>query len=301
MRISLDLAQTIAAVVDDGTFEAAARRLRVTPSAVSQRVRALEQQLGRVLLVRSKPVRPTEAGATIVRLARQLVVLEHDAVAALGLDDSPTSTLAVAVNADSLATWLLPALADVARSHAVVFDLHRDDQDRTAKLLESGDVMAAVTSRADPVAGCSTRLLGAMRYEAVATPAYLARHRPSDGGDSAAGDDWLRDAPLVQFDRNDELQHLYLRGRGVDPVAPPRHVIPATHEFAIAVHLGLGWGMLPEAQSAVALASGALVRLDGEAIDVPLYWQQWNFGSPVMNAVADAVVTTARRSLRPSV
>ena len=295
MEVSLDLTRTIAVVVDEGTFEAAARRLNVTPSAVSQRVRALEQQLGRVLLVRSKPVRATQAGESIVRLARQLAVLEHDAVLDLGLGDGRTTTIAVAVNADSLGTWFLPALADVARAHAVVFDLHRDDQDRTAELLEAGEVAAAVTSRAAPVAGCLTRPLGAMRYQAVAAPHYLSRHR----GDST-GADWLHDAPLVQFDRHDELQNDYLRSRGIASTRPPRHVVPATHDFASAIALGLGWGMLPEAQSTQGLADGTLERLEGDAIDVPLFWQQWNLSSPVMTAVADAVFAAAQRELRPS-
>ncbi|MBX9472457.1 LysR family transcriptional regulator ArgP [Microcella sp.] len=294
MTISLELAHTIAAIIDEGTFESAARRLRVTPSAISQRVRALEQQLGRVVLVRSKPVRATEAGTAIVRLARQLALLEHDAMAELGLDDGGTSSLAIAVNADSLATWFLPSLTAVTHSHAVVVDLHRDDQDRTTELLQSGTVMAAVTSQAEPVAGCSSRPLGSMRYEPFAAPAYLERYR-SD----STGSGWLRDAPLVQFDRNDQLQHTFLVSKGIDPGDPPRHVIPATHEFAQAVVLGLGWGMLPEAQSATEVTRGALVRLHGDPIDVPLYWQQWNLGSPVMTAIADAVVGAATRSLRP--
>ncbi|HEY1104963.1 MAG TPA: LysR family transcriptional regulator, partial [Agromyces sp.] len=133
MQIPLDLARTLAAVIDEGTFDAAARRLRLTPSAVSQRVKTLEQQLGRVLVVRSKPARVTEAGAAVVRLARQLALLEHDALAEFGLDTERGGAyrpvpIPLAVNADSLATWFLPALARVAAEHPVVFDLHRDDQ-----------------------------------------------------------------------------------------------------------------------------------------------------------------------------
>ena len=189
MEIPLDLARTLAAVIDEGTFDAAARRLHITPSAVSQRVKSLEHQLGRVLVVRSKPARPTEAGAAIVRLARQLALLEHDALAEFGLGeaddgaDARPVSVPLAVNADSLATWFLPALARVAQRHPVVFDLHRDDQDFTAGLLESGTVMGAVTSQATPVAGCLVRPLGVMRYEAVATPAFVERA----GGWSALG------------------------------------------------------------------------------------------------------------------
>ena len=300
MEIPLDLARTLAAVIDEGTFDAAARRLRITPSAVSQRVKSLEQQLGRVLVVRSKPARPTEAGAAIVRLARQLALLEHDALTDFGLggsDDDPAArpvSVPLAVNADSLATWFLPALVRVASRHPVVFDLHRDDQDFTAGLLESGTVMGAVTSQATPVAGCLVRPLGVMRYEAVATPAYVDRWGVLDQPNGDA----LATAPVVDFDRRDDLQREYLVGRGIDADRPPRHYVPASNDFATAIKLGLGWGLLPAFQSTVELERGDLVQLGGTPVDVPLYWQQWNLRSPLLDAIADAVIAEARHALR---
>jgi LysR family transcriptional regulator (chromosome initiation inhibitor) len=296
MRIPLDLARTLAVVVSEGTFDAAARALSVTPSAVSQRIKTLEQQLGRVLVVRTKPVRATEAGAAVVRLARQLDLLEHDALTGFGLDAAPEHPLSVplAVNADTLGTWILPSLAELSARHPVVFDLYRDDQDFTAELLESGTVMAAVTSRATPVAGCLVRPLGAMRYRAVATPAFAARWFP-DGATRAA----LERAPVVDFDRRDDLQAAYVRAAGGDPGAAPKHYVPASNDFAIAVKLGLGWGMLPTFQNAAELDRGELVALGGPPLDVPLHWQQWNLRSPVLDAIADAVVAAAKVSLDP--
>ena len=310
MEIPLDLARTLAVVIDEGTFDAAARRLRITPSAVSQRVKSLEQQLGRVLVVRSKPARATGAGAAVVRLARQLALLEHDALAAFGVDAAPGRpvSVALAVNADSLGTWFLPALARVAQRHPVVFDLHRDDQDFTAGLLESGTVMGAVTSQATPVAGCLVRPLGVMRYTAVATPAFAARWSLAlaDRGQWAGSADAaaaspahpLALAPVVDFDRRDDLQRDHLTAGGVDPDAPPRHYVPASNDFAVAIKLGLGWGMLPGFQADEELRRGELVRLDGAPIDVPLYWQQWNLRSPLLDAIADEVIAEAREALR---
>lgn len=294
MRIPLDLASTLATVVDEGSLDAAARRLHITPSAVSQRLKTLEEQLGRVLLVRSKPARATDAGAAVVRLARQLALLEHDALAQLGADtEAAVVSVPLAVNADSLATWFLEPLARLSAQHPLVFDLHRDDQDFTAGLLESGTVTAAVTSRATPVAGCRVAGLGTMRYEAVATPAFLRRFLP-DGPSAAA----LATAPLVDFDRRDDLQSAWLRGRGVDS-APPRHYVPASSDFARAIRLGLGWGLLPGFQSADALADGSLVTLGGQPIDVPLYWQQWNLRSPLLDAIAEEIAGEAKRVLAP--
>jgi LysR family transcriptional regulator, chromosome initiation inhibitor len=291
MQIPLDLARTLAAVEDAGTLEAAARMLQLTPSAVSQRLRALEDRLGRVVLVRSKPVRVTEAGAAIVRLARQVELLEHEALESFDAVGG-TFRVPLAVNADSLATWFLPPLAAVAREHGVAFDLHRDDQDFTAGLLESGTVMAAVTSRSTPVAGCRVRPLGVLRYEPVASPDFVARW--FGGGVDAAA---LTTAPVVDFDRRDDLQTRWLARHGVDAARPPRHYVPASADFAVAIRLGLGWGLLPRPQSAASLASGELVALADDAVDVPLYWQQWNLTSPLLDLVADTVVEAARSAL----
>lgn len=292
MSLPLDLARTLAAVVEAGTLDAAARRLHITPSAVSQRIRALEDQLGRVVLVRSKPVRTTEAGDAVVRLARQLALLEYDALAAMGADGGAVASVPLAVNADSLATWFLPPLARVAARRAVVFDLHRDDQDFTAGLLESGTVMAAVTSREAPVAGCRVRRLGVLRYEAVATAGFATRWFP-EGVDA----DTLNAAPVVDFDRRDDLQTHWLARRGVAEGAPPRHRVPASQDFATAIELGLGWGLLPGFQSSDGLATGALVRLGDDPVDVPLFWQQWNLTSPLLDDIADEIVGEGRRVL----
>ncbi|MGN6219055.1 MAG: LysR family transcriptional regulator ArgP [Microbacterium sp.] len=294
-RISFELAETLAAVVDEGTLDAAARRLHVTPSAVSQRIKTLEEQLGRLVLVRSKPVRATDAGAAIVRLARQAALLEHDTLAVLGdgAEQEALTRVPLAVNADSLGTWFLEPLARLGRRHPVVFDLHRDDQDFTAALLESGTVMGAVTTRATAVSGCRVSVLGALRYEAVATPAYVARWL---GGDRTAD---LAAAPLIDFDRRDDLQNIWLTAQGVDPARPPRHYVPASNDFATATRLGLGWAMLPRLQSQDALDRGELVLLGGDPVDTVLHWQQWNLRSPLLDAIAEEIVAEGRRVLTP--
>lgn len=293
MRIPAELALTLATVLDEGTLDAAARQLHVTPSAVSQRIRTLEEIVGRVVLVRSKPARATEAGAAVVRLARQIELLEHDAVTELGNDDGTLMQVSLAVNADSLATWFLPPLARLMARHAVVFDVHRDDQDFTAGLLESGTVMAAVTSREAPVAGCRVSPLGTMRYEAVASAAFAARWFA--GGVTR---DAIAAAPLLDFDRRDDLQSVWLAQQGAAASVPPRAFVPASNDFAAAVKLGLGWAMLPGFQSERELAEGSLVRLGGDPVDVNLYWQQWNLRSPLLDTIAAEVTAEGRRVLR---
>ncbi|HOQ52147.1 MAG TPA: LysR family transcriptional regulator ArgP [Micropruina sp.] len=292
MRIPLDLAQTLAAIIDEGTLDAAARRLHLTPSAVSQRLKALERQVGRVLLVRTKPARATDAGRAVVRLARQLALLEHDALSELGDVEAGRVSVPLAVNADSLGTWFLAPLARLSARHPVVFDLHRDDQDFTVGLLETGTVMAAVTSRSEPVAGCRVTALGVMRYQAVATPTFVRDWLP-DGPSPES----LARAPVVDFDRRDDLQTEWLVQRGADAFTAPRHFVPASNDYARAVIAGLGWGMLPGFQSERQLSDGELVALGGEPIAVPLFWQQWNLRSPLLDEVALEIVAEARRVL----
>src|SRR5688572_5895523 len=71
-------ARTLAAILAHGSFDAAARQLSVTASAVSQRVRALEAAVGRPVLRRTRPLELTESGQAVVRFARQLDMLAAD-------------------------------------------------------------------------------------------------------------------------------------------------------------------------------------------------------------------------------
>jgi LysR family transcriptional regulator, chromosome initiation inhibitor len=296
--IPLDQVRTLLAVVDEGTFDGAAAALHVTPSAVSQRIKALEQRTGRVLLMRTKPVRLTDSGEVVVRFARQLARLEHDARADLGMSDSgEPNRVPIAVNADSLATWFLPALTQVPQQLGICFELHRADEEYTTALLREGRVMAAVTSSPDPVQGCSVRRLGHIRYLPVASPTFIARWL----------DIWpktplrkvIADAPVVIFDSQDHLQDRFVRKLTRDRDASARrHCVPASEGFVDAVVAGMGWGMLPEVQAAPRLRAGSLINLAPDRpIDIPLFWQQWKLDSPALAAVADAVTKAAAEHL----
>ncbi|GEA82035.1 LysR family transcriptional regulator ArgP [Cellulomonas uda] len=297
MNLDAEQLRALAAVLEEGTFEAAAARLHVTPSAVSQRVRALEQRVGQVLVVRSRPCRATEPGAVLARLAGQVALLERDAAAELagaGHDEAagaPTR-LAVAVNADSLSSWFPAAL--VGLPEGVVVDLRREDQDRTAELLRDGTVTAAVTAQAHAVQGCRVRPLGAMRYLGLVAPAVRDRWFP-DGVTAAA----LERAPVLAFNRADTLQHRFAAALVGRDVAPPVHHVPSNTAFLELLAAGLGWGMASEAAAADALATGALVDVaPGRWLDVPLYWQHWSLRTPTLDDLTARVVRAASTSLR---
>ena len=296
MDVSLEQLRTLAAVVDEGTFDAASVALGVTPSAVSQRIKALEVACGRVLLTRSKPVRPTPPGQAMLRLARSSTQLADDTARELGLGTSRSHTrLPIAVNADSMATWFLPALARLPARHAAVFDIHVDDQDRTDELFSSESVLAAVTSVARPVPGCSVTPLGTMRYFACAAVDFAEAHFP-DGLTPSA----LATAPVVVFNRKDSLQHRFLRElTGLD-LDPPAHHLPASADFLRGIQLGLGWGLVPVLQwQALRDPSSLSALAPDRPVDVPLYWQVWTLDSPALQALTSVVTAAAAHSLLP--
>lgn len=292
-RLDLDQLAALGAAVAEGTFDAAARKLHITPSAISQRIKGLETGVGRVLVTRGKPIRATASGQAVLRAARQIEAVLDDVERELGDRETRAGPVVVplAVNADSLATWLVPALAAVEAP--LVFDLRRDDETRTAELLRDGSVMAAVTASGDAVPGCAVEPLGAMRYRARASAGFVARWF----GDGVTVPELAR-APVVCFDRGDTLQDRYLRRRTRRQIDPPRHYVPGSTAFVQAVRLGLGWGMVPDLQAEPPDPHPLLAFDERGTIDVRLFWQQWRLRAPTLEMVAAAVRGQARAALR---
>jgi LysR family transcriptional regulator (chromosome initiation inhibitor) len=278
----------LVAIADHGSFDAAARQLHITPSAVSQRIRALEATAGQVLISRGTPCRPTPHGEWLVRLGRQTRFLYDEATAALAT--ATAVELPVAVNADSLAAWFRDVLAEVTTWEGTSIRLRVEDQGYSQELLRRGDVLAAVTSDPAAVQGCSVDPLGALRYLPAAAPSLADRWR------RGAAPDWAA-MPVVIFNDKDDIQHELLRRHGVEQGPPVVHQVPSTADFYAAVRMGLGWGMLPEPQARADLASGELIRLSGDVIDIPLHWQRWRLDSPKLTALTAAVRTAAASHL----
>lgn len=288
MEFPVEHLATFAAILEEGSFEGAARRLHVTPSAISQRVRAMEQRVGSVLLQRTRPVTVTAAGAVVLRAARQVHRIAADASAELGSSEAPGTLIPIVVNADSLATWFVPALARAARETGATFEVLRADETISTERLRSGAAMAALTATAGAVPGCTSTRVCTDRYFAVASPDFAAQHFPS--GVTAAA---LAAAPLLEFDRHDAFQQRFIRRVTRATLTPPRHFIPSSAEFAHAIELGMGWGMLPELQCAAALADGRLVALGDRPILMPLFWQRWKLESPAIDALSRVIAEEA--------
>jgi LysR family transcriptional regulator (chromosome initiation inhibitor) len=280
-RLGADQLAAFAAVIEQGSFDAAAALLHVTPSAISQRIKALEQRVGQVLVIREKPCRSTTAGIPLLRLAAQTALLESEALAETsGADVRQWNRIAIAVNADSMSTWftgVLGALPDV------LFDVRIEDQDHSARLLREGTVMGAVTTERTPVSGCRADPLGVMRYVPVAGPAYAEHFSGGFTADSVAS------APSLAWNRDDALQDMLVRKAFNRDVRRPVHYVPTAEGFAAAVRAGLGWGMYPEQSADTGIARGDFTRISSQHLDVPLYWQCWKLDSPTARRVTDAV------------
>ncbi len=284
------------AVLQEGSFERAARRLALTQSAVSQRVKLLEAELGQVLLVRSKPVRPTPAGRRLLPYLAQLRLMEAEARRALApRQGHGPLRLAVGVNADTLATWFIDAVAAVVRDEGLVLDCVVDDQDHTHALLADGEVLGCVSTRPDPMRGCAAERLGVMPYLCAASPDFGARWFPRGLTRSA-----LEKAPAIVFGRHDDMHETFLLRRfGLDGGQYPHHVVPSSEGFMAFAVAGLGYGFIPEIQARAHLARGELVDLTPEREDVVLYWHHWQVQSPVMARLARAIGEAAGKALAP--
>ncbi len=293
--------QALACVVREGSFERAARALHVTPSAVSQRVKLLEERLGRVLVVRGSPCEATEAGQRLCRHVEHVGLLEHGLRETLpGLLPEPgtdeRARLRVAVNADSLGGWFMAAASAFTQGGTELLDIHLDDQDHTAQWLRNGEVLAAVTAAHKAVQGCNSEVLGHMPYVAAASPAYMQRHFPH--GVTRAT---LALAPMLVFNQKDMLQKLWLTAHFGAGLEPPAHGFPASQAFVDACLADIGWGMSPVTLVASHLASGSLVPLKRDAtLDVTLSWQHARVALPALKRLTQAVRSAARVHLEPA-
>ncbi|SEI38093.1 LysR family transcriptional regulator ArgP [Paraburkholderia diazotrophica] len=269
------LLDALAAVVRHGSFDRAATALNVTPSAVSQRVKLLEERVGSVLVKRGQPCTATTSGALLCRHTERVQLLEAELTGRVpdlpGALLEPWPTLRVAVNDDSVGTWFIDAVAGFCAERGMLLDLVIDDQDHTAQRIRDGSVQGAVTTQSEPVQGCRSTRLGRMRYLAVCTPAYFERYF-SEG----VARDTLRRAPCIDFNPKDQLQKRFVRKITRAELDAPTHWIPHVSGFLRACSTGLGWGMCPERMIAAQLESGELIDMaPGKHLDVDLYWQSW--------------------------
>ncbi|MBA2721895.1 MAG: LysR family transcriptional regulator ArgP [Methylibium sp.] len=300
----------LAALADDGSFERAAQRLSITQSAVSQRLRALETQAGQLLVVRSRPLRLTEPGKVLLRFARQMQAMRADVARELGEQMQSQARLPIAVNADSLATWVLPALDPLVQQglqEGFGLELIVDDQDFTHEWLRQGQVLGCVSTVARALRGCRVTPLGAMRYIAVASPGFVQRELGDDAAGGLHRGNFAR-TPFLVFNRKDDMQAQWVaRAFGVRAPKLAERFVPSSEAYVRAAELGWGIGVMPELQARERLQRGELLQLRPEVgIDVMLHWHQWKLGGEPaapsraarLDEVGAALVAGAEQALR---
>ena len=291
--------ECLAAIVEEGGFERAAVRLSITQSAVSQRLRSLEAQAGTVLIVRSRPLRATTAGRLLLRHAMQMRLLRADLDHDMHELAPGTSSareeerMSIAVNADSIATWVLPALTDLVVG-GLPLEIIADDQDFTHVWLREGQVLGCVTALREPLRGCKVVPLGVMRYVAVANPAYAQLHAP----DGLTAHNY-RAMAFIAFNRKDELQARFVRQAcKLKRVGLNQRFVPSSEGQVQAVLAGWGASVVPELKVRHLLANRQLVNLaPATALPVELYWHCWNLDSGVLDALTRALTGAARHNL----
>ena len=295
-----DALECLAAIIEEGGFERAAHRLSITQSAVSQRLRALEAQVGTVLIVRSRPLKATAAGQLLLKHAKMMRLLRADlerdlrdlapSTAGGGRDED---SIAVAINADSIATWALPALNSLAQG-GLPIEIIADDQEFTHEWLREGQVLGCVTSLGQALRGCRMEPLGVMDYVLVAQPAYAAQHCPR--GLTAHN---FHTVPFITFNRKDHLPYEFvMRAFGLSRVMLKQFFVPSTHAMVNAVKAGWGVSVLPELAVRADLARGDLVRLvPRHLVGVALYWHCWNLESELLDALSAALTGAAAQAL----
>lgn len=274
---------TLLIVVDDGSFEGAAARLGVSPSAVSQRIKALEADVGRVVVRRTTPVGVTDAGEVLVQAARRMRLLEQETDDRLRgrISDRPVP---VGVNADSLGTWFRPVLRSVAESGGIALELTVEDEQRSLRMLRRGDCMGVVTAESEPVSGCVVETLGTLSYWPVGSPS-LKERLEEDGWETL---------PLLRIGPHDLMTDGVLEPRGITPHRDRRvSRIPSFEGLNDAIVAGLGWTVVPVPSAAAYVEAGTMVRLCDDVIEVPLYWQHWRLESETLGALTDAVHAAA--------
>ena len=290
------LLEALAMVVQEGGFDRAGRSIHLTQSAVSQRVKLLEEQTGQVLLARANPPRATPAGRRLIKHYLQVKQLEDDLWDATTVKAGRNfATLAIGLNADSLSTWFPVAVRGFLAREAVLLDLRVDDQERTHRLLKDGEVIGCISAKPDPMQGCEVHALGGMDYRLVATPAFVSRWFPRGLTLEDAGL-----APMLVFNRSDRLHiHFFQMALGEVPPQIPAHYLPSSEKFVDFITADLGYGMLPDQACSDLLETGRLVDLSPRHwVPVALFWHRWNLKSRLLTQFTSQLVGNARDLLR---
>ena len=289
------LIEALAMVAREGSFDKAAKALYITQSAISQRIKLLEELMGQVLIARTTPSQVTSAGRKLLKHYLQVKRLEDELMGEIGEHaDKGFASIAVGINADSLAIWFLDTIQPFLLEEQVLLDIRVADQEQTHRLLKDGEVMGCLSTQEQPMQGCLVEYIGLMNYHMVAAPRFAAEWFP-DGFNIKD----VRRAPALIFDRKDDLHYKFLsQAFGEVPASIPTHYMPSVEKYAEFIALGLAYGMLPDQQSTPLLRTGQIVDLSPDYhVPVKLYWHCWSLKSKLLNKFTQQLILGAKTRL----
>ena len=287
--------EALDAVVKQRSFERAAEQLYISQSAVSQRIKQLEKWIAQPALVRENPPRPTPAGKKLLGLYRRVRLLEHELVPELMNEEgSQPLSISIATNADSLATWLLPALSDVMTSRQVELNLAIHGESRTIEKIKSGEVAGAISLESQAIPGCSADYLGRMDYVCVSSPDFHERYF-SEGVNYVT----LSKAPAVSYDQYDDLHKKFLHDHfNVPRDSVINHTVGSSEAFVRLALSGVGYCLIPRLHISEELESGALIDITpGFLLSYRIYWHHWQLESGVLKEISQAILSYTHNHL----
>lgn len=293
-NIDYKLLKALDAVVLEQSFERAAKRLHISQSAVSQRIKLLETQLGQPLLIRGQPLRPNPLGRQLLGHYQRVLQLEAELANQLNTDGQQAQAMPIAVNADSLSSWFIPALTPLLQEKNIELNLYVEDESRTWERMRSGEALACVTSKADGIAGSESCFLGYMEYLCVATPAFIQRFF-KDGINRQS----LSSAPAMTFDQHDDIHLLFLRDHfDLQLGQYPCHTVRSSEAFVDLTLAGGGYSLNSRFLIEKYLRSGELINLlPQHQVRIPLYWHHWQLAGELMTQLTENVVNYTQSCL----
>jgi len=289
------LLQALSAVINEGGFEKGSLKLFISQSAISQRIKTLEDEVGAVLITRTNPPKPTDAGKILLTHFNRVLQLEEDVEKEMGHGHKEYSTIPVGINADSLETWFMDTINDFIKKNDVLLDLKVDDQDQTKKMLKNGEVQGCISSDPSPIQGCTVKTVGVLNYFLLSTPEYKEKWFPNGVTKESA-----EIAPIVIFSKFDELHYNYFKKiLGFSPQFKNIHYLPSVNGFVDFILNSHACGMLPDIQSSRLIEQGKMVKIIADThLSVTHYWHSWNIESKILRKLGETICKGGKKRLK---
>jgi len=287
------LLSALDAVLKEQSFDKAAKRLHITQSAISQRIKLLETDYGQPLLIRSQPIQATALGQKLLGHFKRVLQLESELAKQLN-KEKQLQSLPLAVNADSFATWFVDALAPLLQQQQIELNLYVEDESRTWERLSSGEALACITSKARSMSGAESHFLGYMEYLCVATPNFITRYF-SKGINAQS----LQYAPTVAFDQHDDIHIRFLADHfSLKQGEYPCHTVRSTQGFIDITLADGAYSLNSRLQIEHYLKEKQLINiLPDKRLYVPLYWHCWQLSGALMHELTENVVQHCKKVL----